>query len=477
MVTPNMANALEDLLQQVYKSYIEGDWYNNSVAVRAKRYQANTPEDLFAPETRRVANDIGGAFAGTFMGKNAAAAMPPARMKLTRAENMELDGHGNEDIWRATGWYKGVDGKWKYEIPDAGATVNTKNLTESKFAPGTYGVNYTQAPALRDILEHKELYKSYPDIGKMPVRGMPLGSILNNVAGAHLPDINEFRLSYQKPDELRKTLLHEVQHAIQEREGFARGGNTKEFLPEGHAEGMETAYTNLSAHKKLLRDEGINDIALEWTLDDIAQGITPSEQQLANWKKAKDSGLLDDYVSLWKKYEPYAKAQNKATASYLNLAGEVESRNVEARSAARIAHPMRSDIDLRPNEVFPLATRSEGGTMPVAPRDQIIIFPTPKPIDHDPFAGASASAYVPPPPKYYVIDRHTKQIVGTASSLKHASRSVDRRDNAYGGYRFGYERIDQYHEKNGGAPPPEYMGHTAVKLQPIEHDPFTGDLK
>jgi hypothetical protein len=39
---------------------------------------------------------------------------------------------------------------------------------------------------------------------------------------------------------------------------------------------------------------------------------------------------------------------------------------------------------------------------------------------------------------YEIIDLHTKQVVGRAKSLRAAIRSVDRRDNAYGAYRFGY---------------------------------------
>lgn len=40
------------------------------------------------------------------------------------------------------------------------------------------------------------------------------------------------------------------------------------------------------------------------------------------------------------------------------------------------------------------------------------------------------------PSGYEIIDSHTGLVVGTAKSLKAATRSVDRRDNAYGAYRF-----------------------------------------
>lgn len=39
---------------------------------------------------------------------------------------------------------------------------------------------------------------------------------------------------------------------------------------------------------------------------------------------------------------------------------------------------------------------------------------------------------------YEIIDRHTGQVVGTAKTVKGARASVDRRDNAYGAYRYTY---------------------------------------
>jgi len=43
---------------------------------------------------------------------------------------------------------------------------------------------------------------------------------------------------------------------------------------------------------------------------------------------------------------------------------------------------------------------------------------------------------------YLIIDTRTGATVGTAKSLKAAMQSVDRRDNAYGGYRYTYKRVE-----------------------------------
>jgi hypothetical protein len=46
-------------------------------------------------------------------------------------------------------------------------------------------------------------------------------------------------------------------------------------------------------------------------------------------------------------------------------------------------------------------------------------------------------------PLYLVIDRLTGEVVTRCKTLKGASRSVDRLDNAYGGYRYYHKRITE----------------------------------
>lgn len=41
---------------------------------------------------------------------------------------------------------------------------------------------------------------------------------------------------------------------------------------------------------------------------------------------------------------------------------------------------------------------------------------------------------------YDIVDRHTLNVVGHAKTLKAACRSVDRRDNSYGAYRYFHRR-------------------------------------
>jgi hypothetical protein len=45
------------------------------------------------------------------------------------------------------------------------------------------------------------------------------------------------------------------------------------------------------------------------------------------------------------------------------------------------------------------------------------------------------------PVRYDIIDRHTGLKVGEAKTRAGATRSVDKRDNAYGGYRFSAKPV------------------------------------
>jgi hypothetical protein len=45
------------------------------------------------------------------------------------------------------------------------------------------------------------------------------------------------------------------------------------------------------------------------------------------------------------------------------------------------------------------------------------------------------------PIRYDIIDRHTQQVVGSAKTRVAASRSADKRDLAYGAYRYSVRPI------------------------------------
>lgn len=38
--------------------------------------------------------------------------------RLQKVESMEKEGTSSEEIWKETGWMRGPDHNWRFEIPD-----------------------------------------------------------------------------------------------------------------------------------------------------------------------------------------------------------------------------------------------------------------------------------------------------------------------------------------------------------------------
>ncbi len=76
---------------------------------------------------------------------------------------------------------------------------------------------------LGDVLDHPKLFEAYPELKNVKVNFKPN----LEARGSFSESRNEIDIkSSTDKQQMLSTLLHEVQHAIQDREGFARGGNT-----------------------------------------------------------------------------------------------------------------------------------------------------------------------------------------------------------------------------------------------------------
>ena len=168
--------------------------------------------------------------------------------KLNKAKEMEEDGVSSESIRKTTGWFKSYDGKWRYEISDKdiqysrdGKFTNDpqlkrKNELFNKFLMGTItseemneysNLNSNRAVKpvfLSDFVKHDKLFKSYPQLKEVTL------SIDSDMAdkekGFYDNGLKEIHINSKLTgDEAVKTILHEVQHAIQHIEKFATGAN------------------------------------------------------------------------------------------------------------------------------------------------------------------------------------------------------------------------------------------------------------
>lgn len=163
---------------------------------------------------------------GIIAGKNALTANIPA---LIEANKMRMMREPMGNIRDETGWYHTpTDSKWKFEIPDTNAKINTMGALDWS----QHG-NAITGPA-KSLLQHPDLYKAYPNLGELrttvtaePNRG---GSFFSGNEQVK-PDPKTSHLELMGPDAKNVLApgLHEMQHAVQGIENFSRGGNPSYF--------------------------------------------------------------------------------------------------------------------------------------------------------------------------------------------------------------------------------------------------------
>lgn len=236
--------------------------------------------------------------AGIFGGRLAATADKAA---LAEAERLAASGADRQAIWDKTGWFKGADDKWRFEIPDNAAGLNPNTL---KTMP-----EQGQTSMVAGDVWHPKLYEAYPDVRGVKSyveRGPESGVYQGSPGRDELIGING-----PTAERGRSVALHELQHVIQAREGFARGGSPHAFAAEKVA--AEKSIDDINA---LLRGEA---------RDMDVYRATGNKEKLAA-AKAEYDRLMDLKLQ---KFVP--KAQIDPYDSYRRLAGEVEARNVEKR--------------------------------------------------------------------------------------------------------------------------------------------------
>ncbi len=176
----------------------------------------------------------------SFAGRNAVGANLHA---LSTAQQRIAIGENAEAVRRDTGWHRSADGKWRFEISDhqasiavagetAGAIINLAHLN---------AINDERSrPTVGDVLNHPQLFAAYPDLQRIPVAVMPEGV----TALARLRRFatgNQVEVQANMPrTEVASAILHELQHAIQIREGFAMGGSARAFVSNFDKTGAAT---------------------------------------------------------------------------------------------------------------------------------------------------------------------------------------------------------------------------------------------
>ena len=160
-------------------------------------------------------------------------ANPTLKKELTRAKIMFAKGKRSaEEIFRLTGWFQGLDGKWRFVIDDSKATFRNEIKGENGDILDTirYRTEHGQEVVLEDILDHPDLYDAYSELRYMTIEvddNETRTSILANTITLGGKRYKHLKGVEAMNADLLDTLLHEIQHRIQHRERFTRGGNMK----------------------------------------------------------------------------------------------------------------------------------------------------------------------------------------------------------------------------------------------------------
>lgn len=251
----------------------------------------------------------------------------------------------------ATGWeYK--DGAWQFDLPNGTLKEelykkvdrfnNDVNLIGSDIPPNNVG-------KLSDIYDAEELYKAYPDAKNIEIildnSIDHLGYYRNKQITLNTIGIYSDAKDYDgtKEEFLRGVLIHEIQHFIQEVEGFPNGTSEAMFreifngmndsealqlvndeMEEAKGEYISSVAKNI---KNLLTDKSISIEDIKKKIEDINKNVVYSPDEiLRRFDKSLYDSLGKQSLAKFKKYKTAVPAfpgektsMNTFYVNYLNL--------------------------------------------------------------------------------------------------------------------------------------------------------------
>ena len=249
--------------------------------------------------------------------------------RLADAERMEKASMDSETVRRETGWYRGYDGKWRFEIDDS--KMHFINHREES----------RRTWKLDELIRHDALFAAYPELRDYTVLNF---GISDDVEAAFYPGLNHITLDPRlSRAEKRAALIHEIQHAIQLIEGFSAGATTDYWR-----DSLKTA-----EEKQLelrLRDFDAPDIFFEADMRKLLEGTPAAERDAAQTALEKHYGKtpVREYVDLYNRLRDLrAEREQNAERAYRNTAGEIEAVDVANRLglSERQRAETRPDID------------------------------------------------------------------------------------------------------------------------------------
>jgi hypothetical protein len=185
---------------------------------------------VFSPTQIKSATDNNGQFDGSNpdirFALGGERAIGANKETLNKAKKLDFEGANVADIWNSTGWIKGVDNKWRFEIDDSEATLDKDLGLMKDLFSDVFDMIYQQPVTLNRFYKSK-VFDAYPQLNEVNLR------FRKNDHGTFYDEskntifIND--ADKKTDDKLKSIITHEIQHVIQSIEGFARGGSPYEF--------------------------------------------------------------------------------------------------------------------------------------------------------------------------------------------------------------------------------------------------------
>jgi hypothetical protein len=285
-----------------------------------------------------------------------------------QAVQMEKAGARPEDIWAATGTFRGAEGKLRQEISDLPAIFNEDKLPQapSLLSVATQylrdkgvitnpnrdiasigvpedlrkeAIDYAKIKLqqmdqprtlLGNVFEHPELLRAYPELANIKVSK----ETSSNYRGMYNPEENTITTGggiIGGADQSRSTMLHELQHAIQQIEGMAKGGNPTvmpKIIRKQWSEELEPLQeANSKFRGNLMRLQAASGQQYLNTLDklSVADNIKPSQVfRFSDWYKY--SGDIHDELGKMPTRKSFARDEWLRRASQIMKQKVVEEK-------------------------------------------------------------------------------------------------------------------------------------------------------
>ena len=247
-----------------------------------------------------------------------------AQDMLGMAMTMRERGLKPSEIWNKTGWeFNEADGRWRTEHNNY---ENTKVTMPER--AGTYKFwDLVDDPVLRGAYDSDSSGRVMDMYGLESAGGTPFESLQVEITPYLPPNDAEIRGPFIRvgegtsPEEFRKTMLHELQHVIQQKESFASGGNTDMFIDRRDMLSSGEFDTRMDVFNERVRlaNDFVSNPPESATFDQMRQAY-----QILETDKAR--------IEAMRAYERDSlQGQRSPFQMYEALTGEVEARNIEER--------------------------------------------------------------------------------------------------------------------------------------------------